>query len=315
MTTIFYAADLHGSEICFKKFINAAHFYGAAVLILGGDLVAKMVIPIVDRGDGIHEATLFGQVRAARGEDELKELESRINANGFYPYRCGIDVFQELGTSEEKQRDLFRHAILDSLRRWLDIAEKRLGGSGVECYVMAGNDDDPVVVEVLNQSRFIVNPEGRKLRLTGGYEMISLGYSNVTPFDSPRELDEESLYARIAEQAMAVENPRRAIFNLHCPPYDSGLDLAPKLTPEMDMVISGGQPVMIPVGSTAVRRAIEDFQPLLGLHGHVHESRGAVRIGETLCLNPGSEYVASVLRGVILKLDGEKVKSYQFVSG
>jgi hypothetical protein len=180
---------------------------------------------------------------------------------------------------------------------------------------MAGNDDDPAVIDMLNESRLVVNPEGRVLEIAGGYEMVSVGYSNKTPFNSPRELDEDHLYARIAEQAGLLADPRKAIFNLHCPPYDSGLDLAPMLTREIEMVMSAGQPVMIPVGSTAVRRAIEEFQPLLGLHGHVHESRGTVRIGETLCLNPGSEYAASFLRGVIVNLEGKLVKSYQFVSG
>lgn len=315
MTTIFYAGDLHGSEICFKKFTNAAQFYGADVLILGGDLTAKMVVPVIDRGHGAHEATLFGKIRRVNGDDELKQLEARINANGFYSYRCGPDEIEELHRSAEKQHALFRHAILDSLCRWLTIAEERLENTGVECYIMAGNDDDPAVVDVLNESRFVVNPDGRKIEIAGGYEMVSLGYSNKTPFDSPRELDEDELYERIAGQARILNNPRKAIFNLHCPPYDSGLDLAPKLTRDMEMVVSGSGPVMVPVGSVGVRRAIVEFQPLLGLHGHVHESRGTVKIGETLCLNPGSEYVASILRGVIVKLDAESVKSHQFVSG
>ncbi|MEJ2744940.1 MAG: metallophosphoesterase [bacterium] len=315
MTTIFYASDLHGSEVCFKKFTNAARFYKADVLILGGDLTAKMVIPIVEFGNGIFKATLLGKKQTATNREELEDLEARINANGFYSYRCGLDELDALNSSKEKQHELFRKAIIDSLKNWIDLAEKRLVNSGVECYIMAGNDDDPAVVDVLNASPFIVNPEGRKLKVAGEYEMVSLGFSNRTPFDSPRELDESDLYEKIVEQAGLLENPQKAIFNLHCPPYDSGLDLAPKLTPDMEMVMSAGQPVMIPVGSTSVRSAIEEFQPLLGLHGHVHESRGAARIGRTLCLNPGSEYVASVLRGVIVKLAGEQIEGYQFVSG
>jgi Icc-related predicted phosphoesterase len=315
VTTIFYASDLHGSEVCFKKFTNAARFYKADVLILGGDLTAKMVIPIVEFGNGIFKATLLGKKQTATNREELEDLEARINANGFYSYRCGLDELDALNSSKEKQRDIFRKAIIDSLKNWIDLAEKRLVNSGVECYIMAGNDDDPAVVDVMNASPFIVNPEGRKLKVAEEYEMVSLGFSNRTPFDSPRELDESDLYEKIVEQAGLLENPQKAIFNLHCPPYDSGLDLAPKLTPDMEMVMSAGRPVMIPVGSTSVRRAIEEFQPLLGLHGHVHESRGAARIGRTLCLNPGSEYVASVLRGVIVKLAGGRIESYQFVSG
>ena len=314
MTKILFVSDIHGSDLCFRKFINAARFYGVDVLILGGDLTAKMVMPLVEQA-GKYQASLFGKTETAETQDELKALENRIVANGFYLYRCGPDELREIQNSKEKQDELFHRLILDNLKQWIEIAETRLQGSNVQCYIMAGNDDDPGVIEILNQSRVIVNPEFKKIDLPGGYEMISVGYSNITPFDSPRECDEDKLYERIVEQANAMNDPATAIFNLHCPPYDSGLDIAPELTSDLQIVMKGGQPSMIPVGSTAVRKAVEKFQPLLGLHGHVHESRGTTKIGRTLCINPGSEYVAGVLRGIIVNLDGKKVKGYQFVSG
>ncbi|MBA7602240.1 hypothetical protein ES703_09326 [subsurface metagenome] len=314
MTKIFFASDIHGSELCFKKFINAAQFYGVDVIILGGDLTAKMVIPLMEQG-GKYHASLFGRTETAETQEELKALEERIVANGFYLYRCDPDELGEILNSREKQFELFHRLILDSLKNWIGIAETRLAGSNIQCYIMAGNDDDPCVIEILNQSRVIVNPEFKKVELPGGYEMISIGYSNITPFESPREREEDELYECLVEQANAIKDSTTAIFNLHCPPHHSGLDTAPELTSDLHIVLRGEQPSMVPVGSTAVRRAIEEFQPLLGLHGHVHESRGAMKIGRTLCVNPGSEYAASVLRGVIVNLDGMKVKGYQFVSG
>lgn len=314
MTKIFFASDIHGSEVCFKKFVNTANFYGVDVLLLGGDLTAKMIVPVVEQ-HGKWQTSLFGRIETAETEAELQVLENRIVANGFYLYRCGPDELKEIQSSKEKQNELFHRLILDNLKRWIEIAENRLQGSKVQCYIMAGNDDDPGVVEILNHSNVVVNPELKKVELPGGYEMVSIGYSNVTPFDSPRELKEDKLYELIIEQTDALSNPETTIFNLHCPPYDSGLDIAPELTTDLRIVMKGGQPSMIPVGSTAVKKAIKEIQPLLGLHGHVHESRGTVKIGRTLCINPGSEYAAGVLRGVIITLDKNRIKGYQFVSG
>ena len=81
-------------------------------------------------------------------------------------------------------------------------------------------------------------------------------------------------------------------------------------------MLRGGSPVISGVGSSAVRASIEAHQPLLALHGHIHESRGQVRLGRTVSLNPGSEYAEGVLRGVIVTLSRRKgLRGYQLVSG
>ena len=116
--------------------------------------------------------------------------------------------------------------------------------------------------------------------------------------------------------AERLERPERAVFNLHCPPRETHLDQAALLDDDFRPVVKGGQIAMTSVGSTAVRDAIELYQPMLGLHGHVHESPGTQRIGRTLTINPGSEYGDGVLRGVLLNLDMKRgVKSWQFVQG
>jgi len=314
MTKIFFASDIHGSEVCFRKFVNAASFYGADILILGGDLTAKRVVPVVKYGSR-YEASPFGRVETAESDADLAALENRIRANGFYHYRCDEDEFRRIQSSVQEQKNLFQRLILDSLRRWMQFAEERLGGGNVRCYVMLGNDDDPSVAGVLDESNVVVNPERQKVELPGGYEMVSVGYSNLTPFNSPREMSEDELRHLIAEQCETLKTPEKAIFNLHCPPYNSGLDIAPELTSDLSVVMKGGQPSMVPVGSKAIREAIEERQPLLGLHGHVHEARGTAKIGRTVCVNPGSEYAVQVLRGAIVILDKESIKGYQFVSG
>ena len=72
---------------------------------------------------------------------------------------------------------------------------------------------------------------------------------------------------------------------------------------------------MAPVGATSVRKAIEEYQPLLGLHGHIHESRGVARLGRTICINPGSRYNEGILQGVIIDLEGNCVRNYQLTAG
>jgi Icc-related predicted phosphoesterase len=144
--------------------------------------------------------------------------------------------------------------------------------------------------------------------------MLSLGYAHRTPFDSPRELDEDELFRRIEAMAERIPDHTRSIFNLHVPPYGSQLDLAPELDADLNVQVAAGQPKMAPCGSTAVREAIERWQPLLALHGHVHESRGANRLGRTLCINPGSDYHTGRISGVLVHLNGDRA-DYQFVVG
>ncbi len=148
--------------------------------------------------------------------------------------------------------------------------------------------------------------------------MISVGFSNRTPWKTPREVDDDDLGSMIEDLASSLADAPRAIFNLHVPPVDSTLDTCPLLDWNTDpptQIVKGGQVVLHGAGSKAVRRAIELHQPLLSLHGHIHESAGAVKIGRTTAVNPGSEYGEGVLRGCLLTLAKDEVKSYQLTAG
>ena len=170
--------------------------------------------------------------------------------------------------------------------------------------------------DILGSSSSVINPDQRLVELPGGFPMISVGYSNRTPWDSPRELDEADLTAVIDTEAARLADPGKAIFNLHVPPKDTPIDQAVALDAEFRPKMSGGSPLITGVGSSAVRDAIAKYQPMLSLHGHIHESRGEARIGRTLALNPGSEYSEGVLRGVIINLSAKKgVRGYQLVAG
>jgi len=313
-TRIFFATDLHGSERCFRKFVGAGKFYDANIIIVGGDITGKMIIPIVEQSDGSFTAELFGVKRLVKQEKELLALEDDIRNSGFYPYRADLEEMRLL-TNETKVDELFSRLMVQTLERWVELAEKHLKNTGIKCFIMPGNDDSLVVDSVIEKSDFVVNPEGKSVWVDDHHEMISTGYANITPFDCPRDIPEEELAKKIEAMATQVKDMNNCIFNFHCPPYDTQLDPAPKLDGNLKPVVSGGNVVMCPAGSTSVRSAIEKYQPLLGLHGHIHESRGIFRIRRTICLNPGSEYTEGYLRGAIVNLDRDKVESYTLTSG
>ena len=312
---IYFATDIHGSEVCLRKFLNAGKFYGCDTIIMGGDITGKMIVPIVDRGQGVHTATLYGR-KLEVTNDGMAKLRKTITDAGYYAYETTPEEAEQLSADPDAVTQLFAKLMQETLGRWLDLAEERLAGSGVRCFFAPGNDDPAFVDDILRSSALVINPEETLVDLGDGITMISVGYSNKTPWDSPRELPEEELAAYIGGQAEALGNTDRVIFNFHVPPADTPIDQAVLLDPEFRPIMKGGMPVISGVGSTAVRAALEKYQPMLSLHGHIHESRGEARIGRTLAINPGSEYSEGVLRGAIITLSGKKgVRGYQLVAG
>lgn len=312
--TIYYASDVHGSDRCWRKFLAAGRFYKAQVLIMGGDLTGKAIVPIARHDQQRHTTTFLGEERAAKNVSELEELVSAIRFNGFYPWIAEPFEIETLREQSQDQEALFERVMTAETRRWVDLADERLAGSGVEAYVMAGNDDPWSIDLALEKSESLLPCDDRIVEVHG-HEMLSSSYANPTPWHSPRELDEDELYRRLDALARQLREPKRAIFNLHVPPYGSGLDTANELNPDLTRVTKHGEPVDIPVGSHAVRQLIEDYQPLLTLHGHIHESRGAAHIGRTLALNSGSEYNTGRLHGVRVVLELDAIVAHQFVVG
>ncbi len=310
---VYYASDVHGSDVLWRKFLNAAKHYECSHLIMGGDLMGKAMVPIV-RQNGTYTAWVVGEERQADSPEELGELERAIRLNGFYPLHTTPEEHQEMRDDASVREQLFARAMVEDLERWVDLAEQRLSDTGVELYVMPGNDD-PWSIDVVLESSPIVHACDGMIADVGGHEMLSCGFSNPTPWASPRELTETDLYARIRALAEQLTSPSTAIFNLHVPPFDSGLDTAIEIDEELRPVQKGGQPHPIPVGSTAVRQLIEEYQPALALHGHIHESRGITHIGRTVAINPGSDYNSGRLEGCVVDLTDEGVGHFQLLSG
>ena len=312
---IFFVTDLHGSEVCWKKFLNAGSFYGADVVILGGDVTGKAMVPIVQRANGTWEASLQDHRDTLESEDAIVEFEKRVMNRGYYPIRVSDQEYVAMQEDEDLVDKRFKEVMLEGTERWIAMAEDKLAGTGIRVVACPANDDMFEIDDLLAGARVVeTGDEDHPIRL-GDFTMVSMGWTNPTPWHTFREAEEPELAERIDRALAATDDPETTIFNFHAPPYGSQLDNAPALNEDLSYV-SGGQAIR-PVGSTSVHDAIERFQPLLSLHGHIHESKGSARIGKTLALNPGSSYEEGILQAAVVTIDEKKrkVKNYQLVNG
>lgn len=315
MLKILYASDFHGSTIVFRKFINAGLMYKADVLIYGGDISGKALVPIVESDAGTYVFEVMGRRYEVKPSEINTHLE-RIENIGYYPL---IVRKEERSRLEDNAylSTVFKESMKDRLRKWIEFAKNKLKNTSIKLYLQLGNDDDQELENVLREAEDdkVVHAENKVLELPLGYYMISNGYANITPWHCPRDFDEDFIYGKLEELVSRISNTSHLILNTHCPPYNTNIDLAPKLDRDLKPIISGGGVVMEHVGCISVRRVIEKHQPLLGLHGHIHESRDIDKIGRTLVLNPGSDYNVGVLRAAFVVLEKDKVKSYLLISG
>src|SRR5437773_2801943 len=319
-TRIFFAADIHGSEVTYRKFVAAAGFYGAEVLVFGGDLMGKAFVPIV-RGAGSTYRAQFAGRDHVLDEEGLEPFVRDVERAGFYWKLMEPDEYGAASDDPLEQRGLFVDAARARLSAWLDYAEDRLAGTGVRLWMTGGNDDEPGVLEVLDehQGSSVASCEDAVVELDDEHAMVTVGWSTPTPWDTPREASEERMAEMIEAEGARVPDPSRCVFNFHAPPKDTPIDMCLKLEdtsslgpgelPKPDR--TGGRFHYIGGGSSAVRDAIARFQPVVGLHGHIHESGGRFRPGRTQCFNPGSEYGQGVLQGRIVALNGGRLSGYQ----
>jgi Icc-related predicted phosphoesterase len=307
----FFASDVHGSTTCFRKLVNSGAFYGADVLVMGGDLTGKELVPLVARGSG-WSASFRGAAAELATEAEASEFERIVATLGGYTKRVESDEVAAWAANQELVEENLHQLARERTEEWVGFAADRLEGSGRRLLIGLGNDDFDDLGPLLDHGPVAYAHDG-PLDL-GDVTLASVGYSNPTPWDTQRELTEEqmaSVLAGIAE----TSDPSRTLLNIHVPPFNSGLDFAPRLNAELQIQLSGGEPDMIPVGSTGVAEGIAAFQPLVSLHGHIHEGRGMTRIGRTTVINPGSEYQQASLLGAVFDVAKGKAKHFQLVSG
>jgi len=309
----YFATDVHGSEICWKKFISGGKFYEVDTLVLGGDMTGKAIIPIIAQGQGKYKVTLLEQETILESQEAVDNMVQTVKNRGYYPYVTDPDEVAEISNSPERSDQLFAEQVLTTVQQWMEYADQKLEGTGMRCYVCPGNDDVFEIDPVIAASKHVEVVEGKVIHLDDHHEMISTGWSNPTPWDTHREESEEDLRKRIEAMTSQVKDFKNAVFNLHAPPYGSGLDDAPELTKDMRLAYAGRS--LIPVGSHAVLDVIEKYQPLLSLHGHIHEAKGTRKFRRTLCINAGSQYEQGILQGIVVDLKSDKIGSYVLTTG
>jgi Icc-related predicted phosphoesterase len=312
---LFFASDLHGSNVCFKKFVNSAKFYGADVLVLGGDLTGKAVIPIAEQEDGTFAAFQHGEPVRLKDKAELDEFVKRQGNMGFYPAVMTEAEYQRLKADPEAQAALFKTLVLERVREWADLATEKLKGCEIPFVAIPGNDDFEEIDEILTQAPRIEFHEMQVCEFKGGYQMLCCGGSTPTPWDTEREYTEEQYVARFAELLPQISDMNRCIFNVHVPPFGTVLDSCPKLDSNLQVVYEMGLPVQVHAGCKTLVEVIKQHQPLLGLHGHVHEGRAKINIGSTVCVNPGSVYPEGILQGAMIVLSDGKVTQVNLTQG
>ena len=311
---ILFASDFHGNEQVWRKFLNSASIFKCNWLIMGGDLTGKVLTPIVSQPDGTYKADFLDRTHTIQ-PSKLEEFRKTVKDHCYIPYVCDQKQFAELNqASQDEIEKIFAKLECQTLQEWLDLIPKKLTKE-VKVLVHPGNDDKFELDTVLKSSPHVTYAEESVVDLDGEHEAACLGWSNPTPWNSPRECPEEMLMAKLEKIASQVHNVDRSLFCLHCPPYESQIDQAPLLDKNLKPVMQGGRPVIIPVGSRSVRSIIEKYQPLLGLHGHIHECRGFMNIGRTRCLNPGSEYTEGLLSAYLIEIEGLKIRKLQRVEG
>jgi len=298
------------------KFVNSAKFYKADVLILGGDITGKAIIPMVPQQDCTISCDFLGQNYILTTPEDKEAFEKKVRFNGYYPTVITPDEMKKLEEDKKYQFEFFSKVMAEGVKRWVSIAEERLKDQKVKCYISPGNDDRFDIDDALKSSSTVICPEDEVVSIDDHHEMITSGWSNPTPWNSARETSEDKLEEIFNKMISKVRNMQNCLFNLHAPPFGTALDLAPELDEQLTPKLGGSQGVkVVHVGSEAVRRVIERHQPLLGLHGHIHEAKGFAKIGRTVCINPGSEYGEGIMRGAVINLDDKGIKSYILTQG
>ena len=303
MTRIFHSVDAHGSSLVWRKYLNAATAYKANVVLLCGDLTGKAIIPVVKVKENEWFINPFGKEERFYSVEKLTERLNVLENQGYYTFETTRDEIAEFQNNPKKVENLFAKLMKERLEQWLKLAEEKIPKS-VKIVVMPGNDDIMEIDEVIkaHEDR-VIYPLDKVVYLDNKHPMISCEYVNPTPWETPREAKEQDLMKMLEKQLRRIDasEQKYLICNFHAPPYGTMLDLAPKLDKNLNVIMRfDGSPEMEHVGSKSVRAFIEQYQPKIGLHGHIHEAAADQKIGRTLVINPGSDYQACVLRGYVI---------------
>ncbi|HEV2389930.1 MAG TPA: hypothetical protein VGS04_04315, partial [Nitrososphaerales archaeon] len=181
---VFFITDVHGSSKCFRKFLNAAKFYKADALILGGDITGKVMTPILE-SHGRFSCSYQGAELTLTSKEEVEQFRRRAAESGTYTHLVNPRELEELEADPDKVKELFNSLMVERVREWVSLAEERLEKTSVKCFISPGNDDVFEIDPVLNSSSYVVNPEERVVEIDREHEMITSGTTNHTPWNTP----------------------------------------------------------------------------------------------------------------------------------
>jgi Icc-related predicted phosphoesterase len=312
--TFFYTSDLHGSDLCFKKALDATVHYKAQALLIGGDLAGKSLTMVIKKTNGTYEALVAGKKERAKSGKELEAIREAIANSGSYSVILSEEEFECTVNDKDWHDEQILSLITKRLQQWLWLAELKLKHRDIRLIIISGNDDAWSLDRAIRHSSFAEDPEYQSV-VFGDHEVLGESGGNLpSPFLCPRDMEEEELEERIRKKLAAIKDVGRAIFMLHIPPYNSTLDLAYELDRDLRIKTEGTSFLQQSVGSKAVRKIIEEQRPLIALHGHIHESPGTVQIGRTLCFNPGSDHHHGLMRGFLISVDRDQVTSHATIT-
>ncbi len=314
---ILFVTDLHGSDIVFKKMLSLGKSLKVDLIIMGGDIAGKLLIPIVE-SSGEYKLNYNGQIITLKSQKDLENWKIKISNEGNYSKIVSYEEFQKLKDDESLKNQYFQLAAEERVKEWINLADNYLKDTGIKILISGGNDDTQNLIDTIKNSETIVNVDQKVYNEYEPFNIVNIGFSNPTPFLTPREVSEEDLEKMIENLLSGLNiNQEHLIFNIHVPPYNTSLDLAPKLIVKengsLSIELKGGEPEMVHVGSRAVRKMIEKYQPSLSLHGHIHEARAVEKIGKTICINPGSSYTEGTLNSALINIRESKIIGYQLL--
>jgi len=301
LTRVFFACDAHGSVPVQRKMVRVHEAYKCDVVMMCGDLTGKAVVPIIEEKPGLWWSSPWGSKEKYKSEKDLDRAKQIYEKRGFYWFIATDSELEELQASPEKVTALFKELMLKRMKEWIALIEEKVP-SNIMVVVSPGNDDSLEIDNLIQNSDRLTYPLQNVVDIDDKHQMISCEFVNSTPWDTPRECPEDELLEKLRREFGRVETYEGLICNFHAPPYGTMIDLAPKLDEKAQVKVRYGAPEMVPVGSKSVRQVIEEYQPLLGLHGHIHESAGLEHIGRSLCINPGSSYTQGMLSAFVIDL-------------
>jgi len=310
VTRVFFACDAHGSVPVLRKMVKVHEAYNCDVVMMCGDLTGKAIVPIIEEKPGLWWSSPWGKKEKYKSSQDVDQAKKAYEKRGFYWFLTTPGELTELQSNRDKVNELFTELMMERMREWLRLIEEKVPDD-VTVVACPGNDDSPAIDELIKASSRIAYPLGTVVNIDENHAMITCEWVNTTPWKTPRECADEELRSKLQKEFNRVETHENLICNFHAPPYGTRIDLAPKVDEKLRVKVRFGTPDMVPVGSKSVRELLEKYQPLLGLHGHIHESAGLEYIGRTLCVNPGSAYMQGMLNAFVIDLpkkSNEKVE-------